>query len=300
MDGRLRRPFWLPALNFYILTAVVTAIVFFVVFELLREDGEENSFLPACLVAGTIFCAAVFLREFVLRNARKSYLAAQRQLDLNIKSLTVHKGKISDAKISLEQNQAILKNIKKKSDAAKILQNLPDTHREVFEICTEYLTMSANQIKNIGAGSPRLASFRRGREVVKQLHRFHLLEWMQAETKNLLQEAKIRVTISEKLNAAQKALDLIGSALSFYPNEPQLTESETALKQFVFSIKVFDLVGKAERAVFDGELATAAKFYRNALVFLDGAAIQTDEKEIIAEKINLELKKISLPNVPKK
>ena len=266
----------------------------------MREGNEEDSLYFAVFSAGAFLLGAVIFREIVLRNAGRKYLAAQKQLDLNIGKVAGFKTEFSDGKITLEQNASVLKDIKKKSDAAKVLHNLPDTHREVFEICTEYLAVSAEQLKSVGTGSPRLAAFRRGRETVKQLHRFHLLEWMQTETKILMQDAKIRVTISEKLNAAQKALDLIDSALRFYPNEPQLVDSESALNEFISSIRVSYWIEEADRAVFRGDQQSAVGFYRDALFFLERSDIQPEKKQFVSDKIGAAIEKIRLPDDVKK
>jgi len=302
-NRRNRLPFWLPAPNFYILTAVLTLIFCCTVWAVSRDGGDEdeNSIIIACAGAGLTIGSAVFLREVILRKARNRYLAIEKQLDFNMAKAARQNGSSLVNKVSLAQNAAILKEINRKSEAAKVLGKLPEVHREVFEICGEYLSMSAYELKTVGAGSPRLAAFRRGRKIVKGLHRFHLLEWVEAETKKLTREAKIRVTISEKLNAVEKALNLINSAMQFYPNELQLTDSEIALKEFISSIKVSHWMEQAEKAAFKGDFQKAVSFYRDALYFLGRENIRSVEREIVAEKINREIEKLRrLENKSKK
>jgi hypothetical protein len=195
-------------------------------------------------------------------------------------------------KLSVEKNAAIVKEITKKSDAAKILGKLPEGHLEVFEMCNEYLLVNEKELETVGVGSPRLAALRRGREVVQDLHHFHLLSWAEIESLTLTQEAKNRVTISEKLETAQKALSVLDSALQFYPNEARLVESENALREFIASIKISHWIEQAERSAFKGNYKRAISHYRDALFFLARGNIQAEEKEIIAGKINSEIDRL--------
>ena len=144
-------------------------------------------------------------------------------------------------------------------------------------------------MESAGTGSPRLAGLRRGREIVGELHRFHLLAWAETESKAWSQKARNYATISEKLNAAQEALDVLNSALQFYPNELRLTESEAAMKFFIASIKISHWIEQAERAAFKDNPKRAVSLYRDALFFLAREAGMTEEREAIAEKINAEI-----------
>lgn len=289
---KYRRPFWLPASNYYILALAVTIAFFFLVWGILH-DGDEAPWIPAGIGASFVLVGAVILREIILRKARNRFLSAQKKLDYNVKSVVFHANQNRSAhKLSLEKNAAIIKEITRKSEAAKILGKLPEGHLEVFEICNEYLQVNEKELETVGVGSPRLAALRRGREVVQDLHYFHLLSWAEIESLALTQEAKNRVTISEKLETAQKALTVLDSALQFYPNEARLVESENALKEFIASIKVSHWIEQAERSAFKGNYKRAISHYRDALFFLARGSIQEEEKEIIAEKINSEITKL--------
>jgi tetratricopeptide (TPR) repeat protein len=289
---RYRRPFWLPASNYYVLAIAVTIAFFFLVWGILH-DGDEAPWIPAGIGASLVLIGAVVLREIILRKARNRYLVAQKKLDHNIKNVLRHSNVNRNAnKLSVEKNAAIIKEIVKKSEAARVLGKLPEGHLEVFEICNEYLQINERELETVGVGSPRLAALRRGREVVQELHHFHLLSWAEIESLSLTQEAKNRVTISEKLETAQKALSILDSALQFYPDETRLIESESALKEFIASIKVSHWIEQAERAAFKGNYKRALSHYRDALFFLARGNIDPKEKEIIAEKINLEIDKL--------
>ncbi len=291
--SKYRRPFWLPASNYYILTFAVAIAFFFLVWGLLHEENDDMAYVPAGIGASLVLVGAVFLREVVLRKARNRYLLIERKLDYNLSNLAWHRPPNNNPnKLTLEKNAAIIGEIRKKSEAAQVLGKLSDGHWEVFEMCNEYLALNESEIENVGVGSPRLAGLRRGKEVVGELHRYHLLTWAEIEARQLTQEAKNRVTMSEKLKTAQKALTVLDSALQFYPDETKLLESEAALKEFVASIKVSHRLEQAERAAFKGNYKRAISHYRDALLFLARENVQEEEKEIIAEKINTEISKL--------
>jgi tetratricopeptide (TPR) repeat protein len=286
-----RRPFWLPAPAYYILAVAISAAIFFLVWGILHE-GEEMPWIPAGILASITIAAAVIAREFFLRRARNRFLRAQKRLDYNLKSAAQqHKSKDSN-KLTIEQNAAILRNIERKSEAAKVLGKLPDAHWEVFEICNEYLQITERELQTVGVGSPRLPALRLGREKIQELHRFHLLTWAAVETKTLTQEARIRATIAEKLETAQKALAILDSALEFYPDETELNESATAVEEFIASIKISHWIEQAERSAFKGNYKRAISHYRDALFYLARENVRNEERELIAEKINAEIEKL--------
>lgn len=291
--SKYRRPFWLPASNYYILSFAVAIAFFFFVRGLLHEDSDDMAYVPAGIGASVLLIGAVLLREVVLRKARERYLLAERQLDYNLNNIPVNRLQNQNPnKLTLEKNAAIIGEIRKKSDAAQVLGKFSDAHREVFEMCNQYLLLNEKEIETVGVGSPRLAALRRGKEVVAELHRYHLLTWAEIETRSLTQEAKNRVTMSEKLQTAQKALTVLDTALQFYPNEVKLLESESALKEFAASIKISHRLEQAERAVFKGNHKRAISHYRDALFFLARENVPEEEKNKIAENINAEITKL--------
>ncbi len=290
---KYRRPFWLPASSYYILTMAVAIAFFFCVWGILQEGGEEMPWITAGIGASILVIGAVVLREIVLRNARNNFLSAQKRLDNNLKHIVPNTQSKRDVnKLSIHQNAGIIKEIQKKSEAAKVLGKLSEGHLEVFEMCREYLAINKNQLETVGAGSPRLAALRSSRELVEQFHRFHLLAWVELESRSFSQEAKNRAIISEKLEMSQKALSVLEFALQFYPNESQLIESEDALKEFATSIKISHLVEKAERAAFKGNNKLAINHYRDALFFLARENVKSAEKEVIAGKIYSEIERL--------
>lgn len=291
--AKYRRPFWLPASNYYILSAAAAIAFFFLVWGILHDGDEHAPWIPAGIGASLILIGAVFLREIVLRKARNRYLLVQKQLDHTLDSATLHaKQNAAEKKLTLEKNSEIIRQIQKKSEAARILMKLSDGHQEVYELCGEYLKINKRELQTVGAGSPRLAALRRGRETVKEIHKFHLLAWAEIESRHLTQEAKISATMAEKTETAQKALNVLETALQFYPNERRLIESEAAVREFATSIRVAHFIEQAERSAFKGNYKRAVSHYKDALFFLAREGGRNKETDLLAEHINAEIQKI--------
>lgn len=271
----------------------VTIAFFFLVWGIFHEGDEETPWMVAGIGASVVLASAVVAREIFLRKARRRYLLIERNLDLNVKKnpLPLRLGK-EENKLSLERNAAIVKDIQRKSEAVGVLGKVSNRHLEVFEVCAEYLSITEKQMETVGVGSPRIAGLRRGREIITEIHHRHLLNWAEIETRALTQKAGNYVTISEKLNAAQEALNVLDSALRFYPDDPQLNESEAAVKDFIASIKISHWIEQAERAAFKGNYKRAVSLYRDALFFLARETVKTEEREATAEKINSEIESL--------
>ncbi len=287
-----RRPFWLPASNYYVLVIAVTVGFFFLVWGILNEGREETPWITAGFGASILLASAVLLREVILRNARNRSLATQKRLDENLRGISTRANADRNTnKLTLERNSAILTEIGRKSEAAKILGKFSAGHKEVFDLCEEYRSAAAFELPNIGAGSPRLGALRKGIKTAGEYHRYHLLKWAEIEAQSFTQNAKSRAKMKEKLDTAQKALGVVDFALSFYPDEKSLMDSHQALRGFLTSIKVSNLIEKAERAHFKGNLEQASGFYQDALFDLSRGEMAAD-RGIVMEKIEHELEKI--------
>ncbi len=289
----IRRPFWLPALNYYILAIAATITFFFLVWGFLHEGEEETPLIAAGIGASLVLGIAVVVREIFLRKVRNRYLLVERKLNYNLKQFPLQRrlpGEIN--KLSLEKNAAIVRDIQKKSENVRGVGKIAGEHLDIFEICQDYLNYAEKQMETVGVGSPRIAALRRGREVIGELHRYHLLIWAEIESRSLTQKARNYVTISEKLNTAQEALTVLDSARHYYPNETQLIESEAVLRDFISSIKISHWIEQAERAAFKKNYKRAVSLYRDALFFLARENVKTEERDAIAEKINFEIESL--------
>lgn len=265
---RHRRPFWLPASNYYILTASVAIAFFFLVWGILNDGHDETPWIPAGIGAAIVLGSAVVLREVILRDARNRFLISQHHIDQSVKGIARRAREREPAKLTLERNATILREISRKSEAAKVLGRFAEGHREVFELCDEYLAAVTRELPTVGSGSPRIAALRRGTDVAGRYHYYHMLQWAEIESRALTHEASKRDKLTDKLASAQSALGVVESALRAYPQEPALLDSQKLLLQLVSSIKISDLMEKADRSTFKGNHKRALSLYQDALFFL--------------------------------
>lgn len=266
---------------------------FFLLWGMLQDTNNETPWIDAGLGASIVLGSAVFIREILLVRTRRRIREAERQLDRSLSAFPASLIRGHDeSKLTLEKNAALVRHIRKKSEAAKVLGRLPDGHREVFDLCDEYLQMVASELPTVAAGSPRLAAFRNGNEVVRGYHRYHLMKWAEIEAKALTHQANSRDRIVESLRATQQAVDVVDFALRYYPEEAELLDSLDVLNHLVDSLKVKDLVEKAERAAIKGNSKRARNLYTDALYILDRSDRLTREAGDAAEKIRSEIEKL--------
>ncbi len=292
---RLGRPFWLPVWSYYGLTACLTIAFFFLVLAILHDGGEDLAWGVGGIGALIIVACAAVLREFVLRGARTRMMLVEKNFDRQLNNVYSRSGNDrKSGKLSIEQNEAVVREIKQKSEAAKVLGKFAAGHREVFELCDDYLARNESELRQIGVGSPRLASLRKGKERVSRYHRFHILQWAEIEARGLTVEAKSRAVLDDKVEAAQRAINVIEEALTYYPNEGSLIESHALLEELLTSIKVSNLVEIAELATFKGEYSKARGYYRDALFYLGRNNIDSDSQQLAVRRIQSEIEKLRM------
>jgi len=292
---RNRRPFWLPASNYYVLAVAISTAVFFLIWGILRDEGDDTPWITAGVSASTLLCIAAILREVILRRARHTFLNQKKSMDSFVHGVKVRIGdQRHHNKLTLERNAAILGEIKKKSEAAKVLNKFSAGHREVFELCGQYMSLVESEMKTISADSPRLAPLLKGRSSAAEKHKYHLLSWAEIEARSLTGEVKNLASTTKKVEAAQNALSVIESALGSYPSEASLLQSQELLREMVVSIKVSGWVERAERAEFKGDYEKAKDLYRDALYYLDRDEIRTPDRLHVAERINSAIERVML------
>ena len=288
-----RRPFWLPASNYYILAGAIGLALFFLSWGILHDGGDETPWITAGIGFSIFMVGAVVLRELILRRNRNRYLAQQREFDRHIADAVtrIGEGHRSD-KLTIERNDRIISDIKRKSEAAKVLNKFADAHREVFELCDQYLEINDRESRLIRTGSPRVRALRKGRESVSRFHRFHLLQWAQIETRNMTHEVTGLVETGDKVSALQNALGVIDSALEYYPAERSLVESRLVLSELLTTVKVSHFVEKAELSAFKGDVKQALSLYRDALFYLGRDNAKSEQRDAAAQRIMFEIDRL--------
>lgn len=291
----VRRPFWLPASNYYVLTAAAAIAFFFLAWGILHDAGEETPWITAGVGASIILAGAVILRVALLRRARDRYKPLEPALIHNYPNIPreFRDGR-SRNKLTLEQNAAILGQIKQKSNAANVLGKFSAGHREVFELCSEYIERTESELATVKADSPRFSALLKGRRSASDLHRFHMLQWAELEARALTGEANSQTNTEVRIKAAKDALCVVDFALVTYPGEQSLLESREVLLEMSVSIRVSSLVEEAERSAFKGDLRGAVSLYRDALFYLGRDNVETAGRDQAAILINAEIERIRL------
>ena len=290
--GKHRVPFWLPATNYYLFSVGVSAALFFLLWGILYDGLDEVPWIISGIVSGLVLCSAVFIREVLLRSARQRFISAKK-LDRSVRQIAIRKAvKQNPSKLTLERNEMILREIKKKSEAATVLGRFAEAHREVIKLCEEYLSVAANELANAGPGSPRIPAIRKGSDVASDRHRYHTLQWAEIEARSLTHEANSRDKVSDKLANAERALGVVDHALKSYPKESALVDSQMVLRDYLTSIRVTNSIEKAERASFKGNHKRALSCYNDALFDLKRFKSDNIEMEMMSDKIESEIAKI--------
>jgi hypothetical protein len=284
------RSYWLSASNYYVLSVAVAMAAFVVMMGVLRDESEETAYVPAGIAASVVLMTAVVIRQAILK---KHYvrMAAARRLDQNL-SLLRSANPAPSSKLTIEQNATILRELKRKSEAATVLARYADGHREVFELCGQYLEINAREMLTVNAGSPRIAALRKGREIAEDYHRRHMLRWAEIETMTLFERAQGTPKNSEKLTFANEALAVIRTASAKYPTDRRLFDSATAITEFVTKTRVSDLLERAARAESRGNSNLAERHLRSALDEIENSKVHSADRELAANKIRSELDRL--------
>jgi hypothetical protein len=124
---------------------------------------------------------------------------------------------------------------------------------------------------------------------VRGLQKHHLLTWARDSSRSLTYEAQQRARTSERIEAANRALHCLESALQFYPQETELQESSAAIREFISSVKVAHWVELAERSAFKGHYRRAIDRYKDALFYLSRGSMKEEVRVANTERIGHEI-----------
>jgi hypothetical protein len=285
--------FWFSPLNYYILTVAITIASFFTIWGVLHGLEDEMPWITAGIAASLVMISSVILRELILRKIYQKKGLVQNRLDYGIKSVyKIKENNVKSDRLTLQRNAEVLREIERKSKASKSFAKISASHLEVFEMCEAYLQKSNRELGGINKSSPRFAALSIGQKRIKELRRFHLMSWAALESQSFIQHSKVQQTINEKLENANRALEILDTAIQIYPQEQNLLESVEAIRDYIVSIKVNHWIEQAERAAFKENNKRAISHYKDALFFLARENERTPERELMAEKINLEIEKL--------
>lgn len=284
----LERRFRFPSASTYIAVVASAALaLFFLLWFILDISGDEASWIPAGLASSILFLVAVAAREVVLRRALTRHILEKERRDYRVTDF--HRKRKN---VSLEYYASKLRAIAKRAQVADSKAENAEAHLEVYQSCRDYLYKVESALRSARQGSQTLFTLRAGQERALSLQKHHLLKWASVASREWTNEAQKRVHPKEKLEAAQKALDVIDSALKIYPKEPQLSASAIAIKDHIGSLRVAQWIERAERDTFKGHNRRAIERYKDALFYLSREEISEELSTQIAEHISIEIERL--------
>ena len=277
----------MPSASSYMLASGATAAaLFFILWWMLNSSGDEAPWVPAGLASSVVMLVAVAAREVVMRRAWARYILEK---DRREQSASEPQKQSSSRNRSTDSYSAMLRSLQKQSAEANAPGALPEAHLDAYLSCQEYLEGADDALRNASVGNESRLTLRAGQERARSLARQHLLSWARSASRSLTNEAQQRVRLSDKIETAMRALEVIDSTLSLYPDEKELRESEQAVREFIASVKVSHWVELAERAAFKGYYARAIDRYRDALFYLSRENMREETRAETAEKIGREI-----------
>ena len=291
-QGVFYSSFVFSAVNYYILAGAVSIAAFFIIWGILHGGEGETPWITSGIIASLILIGSVIYREVVFRKNTLNMQITRERLDSDIKNVYKTNNSHQENRLTIERNAQVLKKIELKSRSVKSITQNSAPHLEVFELCESYLQKSSRELSGMLKGSPRFSVLTKGQKKVRGLHRFHLLAWASIESQFFLQNSKVHSSVNEKIENANRALEVINSARQFYPDENKLSESAELVEEFIVSTRVSHWIEQAERAAFKENYQRAINHYKDALFFLARENKRTPDRELLAEKINSEIEEI--------
>jgi len=261
-----------PASVYIALSVAASLVIFFLLLWILHSGGDETPWIPAGLAACVVFLIALAAREVVLRRALTRHILEKEKTDYRVTDFRRKR-----KSVSLDYYSSQLRSLQKQSYEADKKGEIPAIHLEVYQACCEYLSKVEAAIRSARPGSQSILALRTSQERASSLKKHHLLKWAELAAREWTNEAQKCVQAKEKIEAAQKALEVIDSSLKIYPEEPQLLASRQAMKEHLASLRVAEWIEDAEREAFKGRYSRAIESYSDALFYLSREEDMSEE-----------------------
>lgn len=263
--------------------AAVAAALFFVLWWMLQ--AEESPWVPAGLAASVVMLVAAFARLLVARRAVRN--RNHQAMHNSYRHAAPYRTAFTQVMHSTSRHAAALRALQRQSAVADT-RDVAEIHRELYELCSEYLTGAETALQSPALQADSRVALRAGQERVREMQKHHLLTWARNSARSLTHEAQQRSRLFEKVENANRALDCIDQALKVYPDDNELRTSARAVREFITSSRVAHWVELAERAAFKGHFQRAIDCYRDALYYLSRDKPDADG-EAAAERIMREI-----------
>lgn len=280
----------LKSINYYSIAVLACVGVFFFVMSLTNDGLEENSWLAAVVAALGTGLSMVLFRQIVLRRVREKELAARR-LSHHIRIAGSHFRPTPSKKMTVERNDELVAEIRKRSDAAKVLGKVADAHKDIFELCEAYLKIASSEIARARTGSPRLPAIRNGASFAARRHKYHILKWAEIKARSAQLDMG-SMAVKDRLVAAEAALEAVDRALAHYPNEMALTESRRVLAAFFATGTIKSIIDEAEQAEKSGNIEAAVAVLRRAMESVHEGGIHFTDNPALRGRFEEELRRL--------
>lgn len=269
----------------------LSLLLFWLIWMFLRSENDEAPWIPAGLAAGFVILVAAAAREVVMRRAWARYTREMEMvMGAGDPGRVAFKAKSpANNWPGMQAQVAALRSLQQRLAELDTPNTPPESHLEAYKLCEQYLANADEVLRSPGGAAEMRSALRTGQERVRAFQRRHLLAWARGEATRLTHEAQRRVRHSDKIETAQRALEVLGEALRVYPGEHELVDSSVALRNFIASVKVGQWVEMAERAAFRGRYARAVARYRDALFYLSRADMSEDARDEAANRIQREI-----------
>lgn len=269
---------------------VAALVLFFGLWWMLVNGGDEAPWIPAGLAASVVLLVAFSAREVVMRRAWTKYLLEQGS-DPSLHRSGEHKRAARSKASTSSGLSAAWRTIQQHSEQAETGSNA-EPHFEVFQLCQDYLTASEERLKSNSMLADKRIAIKAGQERVRALQKHHLLTWARDSARSLTYEAQQRARTSDKIETANRALHCLDSALKYYPEEAELHASSSAIREFIASVKVAHWVELAERSAFKGHYRRAIDRYKDALFYLNRENVKEEVRVPGTERITREIERL--------
>lgn len=285
----------MPSTVGYMVASVGLSLVLFAgIWLLLRAGGDEAPWVPAGLAAGCVMLSAAAAREIVLRRAWARYT---REMEMAMGGaeqprFVSPKSAPAAGRSNWQASVAALRGVQQRLVELDSPHTTPEQHLEAYRLCEQSLAGADEVMRGAGGSAEMRVALRSAQERLRVLQKKHLLGWARGEATRLTHEAQRRVRTSDKIETAQRALEVLGEASRRYPEEPGLRESAAVLRDYMASVKVGQWVEMAERAAFRGKYARAVARYRDALFYLTRAEMSEEARSEAADRIEREIKSL--------
>jgi tetratricopeptide (TPR) repeat protein len=272
----------MPSTSAYMAAAAAASgALFFVLWWMLQ--GEENPWVPAGLAASVVMLVAASARGVVMRRAFTRQLLEDEPR--RTRSDRVNSAEYRSSAPPRSQSE-MLRGLEKQSAEADATNSLPEMHLKVFQTCGEFLQVAERSLAAPNVSPERRLTVRARQDRVRALQKHHMLAWARNSAHSLTHEAQQRARLHEKIEAANRALECIDTALATYPEEEDLRRSAAAVREFMTTSRVAHWVELAQRASFKGRYGRAIDCYRDALFYLTRAE---GDHQLAAEQIGREI-----------